>query len=391
MDRITYDFENIPCRFGTNSLKWDALESRYGHKDLLSMWIADMDFCTPQFIIDALQERLHHAVLGYTMPGDEWSKAIIEWLNSRHNWRIDNNWLGFIPGIVRGIAFVIKAFTNPDDKVMVMSPVYHPFFHVAEDNGRCPAYCPLTIKDEQYYIDFNLFEERVKNCKIFILSNPHNPGGRVWTKEELQQMASICHKHNVIVISDEIHADLTLKPYKHHPFATVSKEAEECSITFMSPSKAFNTPGIISSYSIVPNEAIREPFYNYMTASELNQGNLFAYIVPATAYSERGTDWLDQVCKYISDNIAFVENYLTNELPVLNMIRPQASFLIFLDCRKLELSQPELENLFIEKAGLALNTGTMFGPEGKGFMRMNIATSRSTILEALERIKKAIG
>ncbi len=390
MEKRTYDFENIPCRFGTNSLKWDGLESRYGHSDLLSMWIADMDFCTPQFVIDALHNRLNHAVLGYSMPGNEWSTAIINWLENRHNWKIENDWLGFIPGIVRGIAFVIKTFTTAHDKVMVMSPVYHPFFHVAEDNGRQPEYCPLIIRDEQYYIDFDLFEERVKNCKVFILSNPHNPGGRVWTKEELQQMASICHKHNVIVISDEIHADLTLKPYKHHPFATVSKEAAECSITFMSPSKAFNTPGIISSYSIVSNDELREKFYNYMTASEYNQGNLFAYIVPATAYSELGTDWLEQVCSYISDNVDFVENFLTNELPLLNMIRPQASFLIFLDCRKLGLSQPELEKLFIEKAGLALNTGTMFGPEGEGFMRMNIATSRTTIKEALERIKKAI-
>ena len=390
MEKRVYDFTNIPCRFGTNSLKWDGLESRYGHKDLLSMWIADMDFCTPQFIIDALQDRLHHAVLGYSMPGEEWSKAIINWVNDRYNWKIENDWLGFIPGIVRGIAFVIKTFTNPNDKVMVMSPVYHPFFHVAEDNGRQPEYCPLIIKDELYYIDFNLFEEKVKNCKVFILSNPHNPGGRVWTKEELQQMASICHKHNVIVISDEIHADLTLKPYRHYPFATVSKEAAECSITFMSPSKAFNTPGIISSYSIVPNDKLRATFNSYLTASELNQGNLFAYIVPVTAYSESGSDWLEQVCSYISDNIDFVDKYLTENMPIIKFIRPMASFLIFLDCRELNLSQPELENLFIEKAGLALNTGTMFGPEGKGFMRMNIATSRATIKEALDRIKAAI-
>jgi cystathionine beta-lyase len=352
------------------------------------MWIADMDFCTPQFIIDALQERLHHAVLGYSMPGEEWSKAIINWVNDRYNWKIENDWLGFIPGIVRGIAFVIKTFTNPNDKVMVMSPVYHPFFHVAEDNGRQPEYCPLIIKDEMYYIDFNLFEEKVKNCKVFILSNPHNPGGRVWTREELVRMCDICVKNNVLVISDEIHCDMALKGYKHVPFAESCAAAKDICITFMAASKTFNIAGLKSSYHIIQNEELRQKYHAFLRKSELDTAHVFATGPVATAYNE-GDEWLEQMLEYVEANIDYMEQYLKENMPKMGMIRPQASYLVFLDARSLGLPHDSLIEFFIREAKVGMNDGAMFGEGGSGFMRMNLGCPRSVLEKALNQIKVA--
>ena len=272
---------------------------------------------------------------------------------------------------------------------MVMSPVYHPFFLVAEHNGRQVVRNTLKLNDGQYEIDFARFEEDVKGCKVFILSNPHNPGGRVWTKDELTKIADICHANGTIVISDEIHADLTFAPYKHIPFATVSDKAREISVIFGSPSKAFNTPGIITSYSVVPNDSLRRRFYSYLEASELNCGNMFAYITAIAAY-KYGVQWLEELKCYLQENIDLVEKYLKKHCPQISIIRPQASYLIFLDCRKLQLDQDELERLFTEKMGIALNTGTMFGEEGKGFMRMNIGTQREQVLKCLKKISREV-
>ena len=384
-----YNFDQITDRHGTDSVKWDGMEEMFGRNDLIPMWVADMDFLTPAFILDALSKRLDRRIMGYTIQSDEWKTTICNWQENKHGWIIDKEHLGFIPGIVRGIAFALQALTEKGDKVMVMSPVYHPFFLVAEHNGRQVVRNTLTLNDGQYEIDFARFEEDIKGCKVFILSNPHNPGGRVWTKDELTKIADICHANGTIVISDEIHADLTFAPYKHIPFATVSDKAREISVIFGSPSKAFNTPGIITSYSVVPNDSLRQRFYSYLEASELNCGNMFAYITAIAAY-KYGEQWLEELKCYLQENIDLVENYLKEHCPQISMIRPQASYLIFLDCRKLQLEQDELERLFTEKIGIALNTGTMFGEEGKGFMRMNIGTQREQVLKSLEKISREV-
>lgn len=384
-----YNFDEIVERWGTDSVKWDGAKERWGRDDLLPMWVADMDFRTPPFVMEALRERLEHEVLGYTYGCEEWHTSICSWLAHRHQWKITREMLTFVPGIVRGQAFVLQCFTNPGDKVMVMTPVYHPFFLVTERMGREVVYSPLDLCEGQYCIDFKRFSQDIQGCKVLILCNPHNPGGRVWTVEELQQIAEISKENGVLVLSDEIHADLTLSPYKHHPFATVSDAAAQNSLTFMAPSKAFNMPGLGSSYAIILNEEIRHRFQEFMEAGEFSEGHLLAYIGAAAAYMH-GEEWLEQMLAYIKGNIDFTEKYLKVHIPSISMIRPQASYLIFLDCRKLGLSQENLNKLFVDKAHLALNEGTMFGKPGEGFMRLNIGCPRSVLEQALKQLEMAV-
>lgn len=385
---MKYNFDEIIDRRGTESVKWDAVSERWGRNDLLPMWVADMDFRTPPFVMEALRKRLEHEVLGYTFACEEWYTSIINWLQNRHGWKVKREELTFMPGIVRGLAFAIQCFTEKNDKVMVMPPVYHPFFLVTEKNKREVVYSPLVLRDGQYYIDFDRFRKDIQGCKLLILSNPHNPGGRVWTREELEQIAEICYESKTLVISDEIHADLTLPPYQHITFALVSEKARQNSLVFMSPSKAFNMPGLASSYCIIENKEICRCFQEYMEASELSEGHLFAYLSVAAAYSN-GTEWLDQVLAYIQSNIDFTDAFLSEYIPNIKMIRPQASYLVFLDCRTLGLNQKELVDLFVDGAHLALNDGTMFGKEGEGFMRLNVACPRSMLEKALKQLKEA--
>ena len=384
---MQYNFDQIIDRRGTDALKIDAVPSIWGRDDLMPLWVADMDFATPPFIVEALRRRLDHEVIGYTVRTPQWASSIVAWQQSRYGWGIQPEWLNFVPGIVPGIAFVISCFTEPGDTVLIQPPVYHPYIHVPTNLGRTLRRNRLDLVDGQYQIDFERFERDVRGCKLFLLCHPHNPGGRVWTEEELCRIAEICHREGVIVVSDEIHADLTLPPYQHVPFAKVSAEAAECSITLMSPSKAFNMAGLTSSYSIISNEALRERFHRHLEHSELNLGHAFAFIGVAAAYSH-GTEWLDQMLAYVQGNIDYMEQYLATSLPQVGMIRPQASYLVFLDFRKLGLSQAELNKLIVEKARLALNDGAMF--EGEGFMRLNAASPRSVIEEAMHRLSDAL-
>lgn len=385
---MKYNFDEITDRRGTESVKWDAVGERWGRNDLLPMWVADMDFRTPPFVMEALRKRLDHEVLGYTFACEAWYTSIINWVQQRYGWTVTREMLTFTPGIVRGLAFAIQCFTEKGDKVMVMPPVYHPFFLVTEKSKREVVYSPLVLRDEQYYIDFERFRKDVQGCKLLILSNPHNPGGRVWTPEELEQIAEICYESGTLVISDEIHADLTLPPYKHHTFALVSDKARRNSLVFMSPSKAFNMPGLASSYCLIEDGNIRRQFQAYMEAGEFDEGHLFAYLSVAAAYSN-GTEWLDQAIGYIRANIDYTDAFLRSHIPAVRMIRPQASYLVFLDCRALGLDQKALVDLFVDGAHLALNDGTMFGKEGEGFMRLNVACPRSLLEDALNRLKEA--
>lgn len=386
---MKYNFDEVIERRGTDSVKWDGVENVWGRKDLLPMWVADMDFRTPPFVMDALRRRLDHEVLGYTFACEEWYTSICSWLHKRHQWDVTRDMLTFVPGIVRGQAFALQCFTKPGDKVMVMTPVYHPFFLVTERLGREVVYSPLDLYDGHYHIDFECFSKDIRGCRLLILCNPHNPGGRVWTVEELRRIADICKESGTMVVSDEIHADLTLPPYKHHPFATVSEAAAQNSLTFMAPSKAFNMPGLGSSYAIAVNEDIRRRFREFMEAGEFCEGHLFAYIGAVAAYTH-GEEWLEQVLGYVQANIDFTENYLKEHVPGIGMIRSQASYLVFLDCRALGLPQEKLARLFAEKAHLALNDGTMFGKPGEGFMRLNVGCPRSVLQKALEQLSAAV-
>lgn len=386
---MTYNFDELIDRRHTGSVKWDGMKNAFGRDDLTAMWVADMDFRTPPFVMDALRQRLEHEVLGYAMPCEGWDTTICHWLQKRHQWEVRPDWLTFVPGIVRGQAFALLCFTNPGDRVLVMTPVYHPFFLVTERLKREAVRSPLDLRDGHYHIDFDRLRHDLQGCKALVLCNPHNPGGRVWTVDELRRIAELCQESGTLVISDEIHADLTLPPYKHHPFATVSPAAASNSVTFMAPSKTFNMPGVQSSFAIVPDDTLRARFQQFMEAGEFCEGHLFAYIGCKAAF-EHGEEWLNQLLAYIQGNIDFTESYLCQHIPAIGMIRPQASFLVFLDCRQLGLEQEALERLFADKARLALNTGTTFGEPGRGFMRLNVGCPRAALKQALDQLAEAV-
>ena len=384
---MKYDFDQVIDRRGTSAIKLEGVKEMWGRDDLLPLWIADMDFATAPFVTEAIRRRLENPVLGYTAKPDSYYQAIINWNKSRYGLDVEKEMIHFVPGIVPGLGMALNTFTEPGDKVMIQPPVYGPFHWLNTRADRTLVTNPLKLVDGTYRMDMDAFRQQIKGCKVFILCNPHNPGGIVWTEEELQQVADICYEEGVLVFSDEIHADLTLPPHKHRPFALVSEKARMNSVTFMSPSKAFNMAGLTSSYSIISNEALRERFHRHLEHSELNLGHAFAFIGVAAAYSH-GTEWLDQMLAYVQGNIDYMEQYLATSLPQVGMIRPQASYLVFLDFRKLGLPQAELNKLIVEKARLALNDGAMF--EGEGFMRLNAASPRSVIEEAMHRLSDAL-
>ena len=386
-----YNFDEIIERKGTNCVKYDGLEKAFNGKDnLVPLWVADMDFATPDFIVNALKERCNHPIFGYTIDDDEYYESIQTWLVYKYNWKVDREWITYIPGIVKGIGTVVQCFTNPGDKVIIQPPVYHPFRLVPTRMNREVVFNPLKLIDGVYEMDFEQLESLIdERCKLLILANPHNPGGVVWKKETLEHLAEICSKHGILVVSDEIHAEMTYPQFRHYPFASVSDTAASCSITFMAPSKTFNIAGIVSSYAIVPNDALREKYYSFLEAGEFNAGTIFAYTATKAAYTYGG-EWLQQMRSYIVENVNYVEDYLKLNIPQIKIYRPQASFLIWLDCRDLHLSQPELVSLFEDKAGLGLNDGSMFGEEGIGYMRLNIGCPRSILTNALEALKKAV-
>ncbi len=389
MDKI-YDFDEVLNRRGTGALKTDRLEERYGCNDLIPMWIADMDFRTPDFIMDSIRKRCEHEVLGYPCAPDGYIPSITNWLDRKHAWKVEPEILSFIPGIVKGIAFSIMTFTNPGDKIIIQPPVYQPFRLVPEMHKRNLVFNPLKLENGSYSMDLNHLRKVIdKDCKMLILCNPHNPIGITWSEETLKELAEICHDNNILVISDEIHSDMAIFGNKHTPFATISEKAHENSITFMAPSKTFNMAGIVSSFAIVPNKDIRARFFDFLTASELNNAHIFAYTATQAAY-KNGDAWLKQMLSYIEKNILFVDQYLKENIPQIKVIVPQASFLIWLDCKELNLSQKDLIRLFVKSAKLALNSGCMFGDEGIGYMRMNIGCSRKTIEHALFQLKKSL-
>lgn len=386
-----YDFDKPVERRGSGALKWDALRERYGRDDLLPLWVADMDFETPDFIVEALRRRLEHPVFGYTVEPSGYRGAIVDWQQRRNGWTIRPEQLAFIPGIVKGIALVIQRFTQPGDRIVVQPPIYHPFHLVPSGNDREVVWNPLRRTGTGYAMDFDDLEAKLSDprCRLLILSNPHNPVGIAWDAATLQRLAACCAAHDVIVISDEIHADMPLFGHRHTPFASVSAEAARCSITFAAPSKTFNMAGIVSSYAVVPNETLREQFFSYLRANELDEAHLFAPIATEAAY-RHGEAWLGEMLRYVEGNIGTVEAFCRERIPAVRPVRPEASFLVWLDCRGLQLPQRELVSFFIDEARLALNDGAMFGPGGEGFMRLNVGTQRARLVEALERLEAAV-
>ena len=349
-----------------------------------------MDFLSPPEITEAIIDRAKHGIFGYTCASDEYFNAIIKWVGNEHDWNIRKEWVNFIPGIVKGIAFTIDCFTTEEDKIIIQPPVYHPFKIIPELHHRTIVNNPLILKSGQYEMNLEHLEKIIDpTCKILILCNPHNPGGKVWTKKELQNIAEICFDNHILVISDEIHSDLAFKDNKHIPFSSVSEKSAQNSITFMAPSKTFNIAGMISSFAVVPNDNLRDKFSTYLKKSLLDEGDIFAYLSAQVAY-EKGKEWLNELKEYLWKNILFVDDFLKKNIPQIKTIIPQASYLIWLDCREMKLSQADLVSFFINDAKLALNDGSMFGEEGNGFMRMNIGSPLCVLEQALYSLKKAL-
>lgn len=386
---MKYDFDKVTDRRGSCCVKYDALESVYGRDDLIPLWVADMDFETPDFIMDAIKERLEHPVLGYASECPDYWPSIIDWQKKRNGWDIDQSHLIFIPGIVKGIGMAVNVFTNPGDKIIIQPPVYHPFRIVPQSNGREIVWNPLKLGENGYEMNLEHLEEVIDGCKMLILSNPHNPAGIAWPVETMRRLAEICDRHGVIVISDEIHSDMYLFGKKHVPFAQVSDTARRISITFAAPSKTFNIAGLISSYGIVPDDGLRERFFSWVHANEMDAKGIIAPVATAAAY-RHGEQWLEQMLGYVQSNIIFVEEFCAEHIPAVKPMRPDASFLVWLDCRSLGLSQEKLNELFVDRAHLALNDGAMFGPGGEGFMRLNVGTRRLVLEEAMRRLAEAV-
>lgn len=388
---MKYNFDEIIDRSNSFSVKTDKLKAVFGRDGLMPLWVADMDFLSPPAITDALAERIKHGIFGYTIPNPGYYESIINWLKNRHNYEVKENEITFVPGVVKAFAFAIDVFTKENDKIIIQPPVYHPFRIVTESLNRKVVNNPLILENGRQRIDFDGLRTLLaeNDCKMLIFCSPHNPGGRVWDEKELKELAEICYDNNILVISDEIHSDLALPGFRHTPFATVSEKARENSITLMAPSKTFNIAGIVSSFAVIHNKILRDNYLNFLAPRELNQGTIFAFTATEAAYTH-GAEWLGQLLEYIQKNIDFVDNFLKKNIPQIKVIRPEATFLLWLDCRELGLSQRELVNLFVNKAKLALNDGTVFGKEGEGFMRLNVGTPLPNIEKALQNLKAAI-
>ena len=388
---MKYDFDKIIDRKGTGALKYDALKERYGRDDLIPLWVADLDFETPDFITDALRKRIEHSLFGYTVTPKELWTTIAKWIEDHHGWKVREEWITFIPGVMKGVGSVVNVFVKPDEKVIIQPPVYFPFRLTPLGNEREVVFNPLKrVEGGSYEIDFDhLARVADDKCRLLILSNPHNPAGICWSRDTLVRLADFCYERNIIVISDEIHCDLALFGNKHIPFATVSDKAAEISITFGAPSKTFNTAGIVNSYTIVPNDSLRRRFFKWLEANEFNEPPIFSSLSIIAAF-QKGEEWRRQLISYIEDNVRFVEEYFKANIPSIKPLRPQATFLVWLDCRELGLDHRGLIDLFVNKARLALNDGETFGPGGEGFMRLNVGAPRAILKAALERLAKAI-
>lgn len=385
------DFDTIINRKNTKSLKYDFAEKRGMPKDVLPLWVADMDFKTSSYIQDALTDCAKHGIFGYSEVQEQYFNILSEWMKKHHNWEIQEKWLIKTPGVVFALAMAVRAYTKINDSILIQQPVYYPFSEVITDNGRKVVSNDLYLGDDnRYHIDFEDFERKIidENVKLFFLCNPHNPVGRVWTDTELIRIGNICVKHGVIVVSDEIHHDFVFRG-KHHVFANLKKEFENISITCTSPSKTFNLASMMISNIFIPNDELNLKFKNELDSVGISQLNVMGLIACETAYS-KGEVWYQAMLTYIADNINFTKQYIKENLPDISLIDTEGTYLVWLDFRKTGLNVSELENLIINKAKLWLDSGKIFGKCGEGFQRINVACPRSILKEALDRIKNAL-
>jgi len=394
---MKYDFNRLIDRRDSFSLKWskEALQMVFkkDDDDLLPLWVADMDFECPKPVVDAIKKEAEGCVYGYNWHGTpKYLDAVTGWMARRHQWKVDPKWIVYSPGIVPAINMMVQTFSNIGDKVIVQPPVYYPFFSAVTENGRKLMLNQLHYENNKYTFDFADFEKKAKDplTKMFILCSPHNPVGRVWTKEELKKLGDICLEHDILMISDEIHHDLILPGKKHTVFSTISEEFEQKTIVCTAPSKTFNLAGLQVSNIIIPNEKLRQSFiHTIVKKNGIGIPNSFGIVAMIAAYND-GEDWLEQVLRYINENFQFLKEFVENNLPEFKYIEPEGTYLAWLDFNSLGLSDEDLKNLILHEANIALDEGKLFGAGGEGFQRINVACPKSTLEETMQRIKKAV-
>lgn len=387
-----YNFDEIIDRRETDSIKWSKrhLKENFGEEESIPMWIADMDFKVAQPIIDAIMKRAEHGVFGYGHKSDEFLEAVVNWQKKRNGWNIEKEWILFTPGIIPALNFIVETFCNPGDKVILQSPVYYPFANIIKNNGCQIANSSLVLNDGKYEMNFTELEELAQDSrtKLMFLCSPHNPVGRVWTTEELQKLGEICLRNNVLVVSDEIHSDLIYKPNCHIPFGKISEEFKMNSIVCTSPSKTFNLAGLQVSNIIVPNEKLRKELNHKLLAIDIDTGS-FASVAQIAAYN-KGEEWLEQLIIYLQDSLEFIDKFLKERIPRVKLIRPEGTYLAWLDFSDFDFTDTELQQLMQKKAKIALDDGYIFGAGGEQFQRINFACPRTILQKALESIEKSL-
>ena len=386
-------FDQLVDRKEFPTLKWSEslLKEHFGSDDVLPLWVADMDFQAPQVVVDSLLERVEHGIFGYEYKRDDCFDALLNWYANRHQWSIDRSHIELCPSVMSAVSILISQHTEEGDGIIVQPPVFFEFRQVIRGNSRRLFKNPLKLIDSRYQMDFNDLEAKVAHpkTKMMIICNPHNPVGRVWTREELTRVGEICGQHNVLVISDEIHGDIVYPNHRYTPFASASDELAQTSFTCLSPAKTFNIAGMIDAMVIIANEEYRRCFHGFAHRFQINKTNVFASAAVEAAYS-RGGEWLDALLVYLQSNIDYLRSFLRDRLPQVKLIEPEGTYLVWLDFKELGLEAKELQGFLAQKARLALNPGYWFGREGAGYARMNIACPRSTLHEALSRLTRAI-
>ncbi len=383
-----FDFDQIIHREGTHSLKHDARESLFGRADVIPMWVADMDFAVPPAVTKALTERAKHPIIGYTAEPESLFDALIEWHQKRHGWQIKREWIVLCPGVVPSLHAASLAFAQAGEAIIVQPPVYFPFFSAVNNTGRKLLENPLLLDGHHYRIDFDHLEQCATNARMLFLCSPHNPVGRVWKTEELQRILAIAKQHDLMIFSDEIHADLIYPETNHQPLATIANHSHNI-ITAVAPSKTFNIAGLNLSALIIPNGSHRKTITQAFDTLHVSVANPFSMTAFEAAYRD-GEAWLEALLTYLTATRDFVSSYLATKLPQIKLIAPEGTYLLWLDCRALGMNDHALKQFFIEKAGLGLSPGTLFGEAGSGFMRMNIGAPREVIAKALDQITQAL-
>jgi len=387
---MRYDFDMLVPREATSCVKYDLRGKIFGRHDVIPMWVADMDFRTPDFILEAIRRRLQHEMLGYTFIADTFYDVIINWNAKRHGWKTKREWISFSPGVVPALNLLVMSLTQPGDKILVQPPVYFPFFSAVKNHGRSLIFNPLKYEQGQYHMDFSHLVSCLNDrVSMVILCNPHNPTGNVWEKEVLMQLAKLCMERNIIMLSDEIHSDLVYPGHKHIPLASLSGEIADMTVTCMAPSKTFNLAGMSTSYLIIPNPEIRNKYEAMLERVHVGAGNIFGFTALEAAYNE-GEEWLEQLMEYLEGNLRFLTDFLSSEIPLIKAVKPAATYMVWLDCRELGLDSKSLRDFIIGKAGLGLSDGPLFGEEGEGFQRINIACPRSLLEKALCQLRDAV-